>query len=104
MGIKEIRVGNWLNLIGTEKWYQVNAMMFKDGFKYLQPITITEDVLTKFGFKKEADLFIYKEIKFDLKEHKCYILNGFVKVKFLHHLQNIIFDISGQEIYLNGTI
>jgi len=124
ISIKELRIGNAVRKgdeVGTvkmiaEKGFQVDK---EDGHTLgnslwvnFEPILITEELLIKVGFEKGEDSGI-GEIDYSLEEinvwyDECdfmlkliwdnYEIPFDIELKSFHHLQNIVFDLTGKEL------
>lgn len=80
---------------------------FKSTFNKLKPIPLTEEWLIKAGFDKygtELKLTLIGMLSFIYDERKIIILDsglnseGLYHIKFVHQLQNLFFDLSGEEL------
>lgn len=83
------------------------TVIFIEKIEAFQPITPTEEILLKCGFKKRNLLFINDIIPFVkiLKCRDCFdVIIGnvfYVKLYSLHQLQNLYFALTGQELEIN---
>lgn len=111
----ELRIGNWVKISYFES--ELDEDMFKfevcdRGATFIDPIPLTEEWLTKFGFYQEG-------IEFQMGEHNDRF-SGLIKVyyenwvkewvldigaiewitnfKYVHELQNLIFALTGNEL------
>jgi hypothetical protein len=106
----ELRLGNWIKV--KDKNYQV-IYLSENGCGYdheeftlfdsLEPIFITGNILQKAGFSK--DDYGYKNGSLALNQYEdVYHLRlpqgtGYGRgIKYLHQLQNLYFNIAGQEL------
>jgi hypothetical protein len=110
MKATELRIGNWV----LDEYADGSRYKTKVGIEQIeyphncQPIPLTEDILLKCGFEWVKEAFGY----FD-KLHAAYIWdNGdveihpfctndkdcWVKIKYLHQLQNLYFALTGEEL------
>ena len=116
--IKELRIGNYvqpINESGREAKigtvfaigrYLVSVNSNNNPYDYhcIEPVLITEDILSKCKFvKQELDnTVIYYNPLMELDAY--FRLNGVdydVEVKYLHQLQNLFFDLTGKELEVN---
>jgi hypothetical protein len=110
MKAEELRIGNYVSILNeifplTKK----RLVRVLTGGYQVDPILITEELLIKAGFKIEpnddkdnADYFyntIFIQYHKDVDDFICCnIYPDHLQVKYFHHLQNIIFDLSGKEL------
>lgn len=124
MNAKELRIGNYVNLKGHNelcivndvdpKW--VNLTIPASGMtddneetKDLTPIKITDEILLSAGFIYEFSSFVYKtgELiriiiqKLDDDFHLSLGGGKTKQVKYLHRLQNLIYELADLEITIN---
>jgi len=117
MKANELRIGNRVNLYGSEatiipndfeKWFQYEPNWESKAFK---PILLTEEWFLKFGTKKNEnnDLFIQHPTNELLR---FYLVDGFIQetksdccpisnykhIKYVHQLQNLYFALTGNEL------
>lgn len=126
----ELRIGNWVEEVfaGGRGQKQVNWLMLQDMCKktpmfLYEPIPLSPDILEKCGFVKEirgkvwefdgeetvyflngVDIFHKEDQGFFYATYTRYPGRGFkagVQVEHLHHLQNLIFALTGEELTLN---
>ncbi len=113
--IKELRIGNYVwpkNDSGRESKigtifaidrYLVSVNDNNNPYDYhlLEPIQITEDILSKCNFVKQesGDTVIYYNplMKLDANFH-LKVIGYNIEVKYLHQLQNLYFDLTGKEL------
>lgn len=113
--IKELRIGNYVqprNDSGREAKigtvfaignYHVSVNDNNNPYDYhlIEPVLVTEDILSKCNFVKQklGDTVIYFNPLMELDAY--FRLNGGVyniEIKYLHQLQNLFFDLTGQEL------
>lgn len=109
MKAEELRIKNKVNLSGeivTVKSIEFNNInqeyfikIFEDfrlpKVSFLNPISLTEEILLKCGFEKtkEIDSWELKGFGFvDISTPQC---------KYLHQLQNLYFALTGEELTIN---
>ena len=118
----ELRLGNWVNVSITDHSEQVTLDMFKTfvdspgAIRFLNPIPLTPEVLQSIGAEyrkcgisganmwQGLDLWTIKYIR--LRGNVSTAKGGVLKLEeyfnshfeYLHQLQNIIFDLTGEEI------
>ena len=110
----ELRIGNLINKNG--KVHYTNIFTIRD-IKYLsiddtdifEPIEISEEWLSKFGFQKRDRAYKLKNFgKFlffdgDPQFYPAGMLNALLpkgNLQFVHQLQNIYFALTGEELQL----
>lgn len=131
MKVNELRIGNWVEcnlgyitlrlrieeIIKTNNGYAVR--MNPNGIHYaealidrLNPIPLTEDILTKLGFEKVEYGYIFGSMMLCYGRwlincpynYELYVSNKDAEygigqsIKYLHQLQNIYFDLIGEEL------
>lgn len=82
-------------------------------YKDLQPIPLSEEILLKCGFTKAIGSYfiqkvgsIYVKVPFEGSEYFLVKANSgdkLISVKYLHHLQNLIFALTGEELEFSLT-
>ena len=111
MDVKELRVGNYLKLLGTrfgtqtidlKKLILSSLLENNDSIKYFKPIPLTENWLLDFGFniiKGWDDTFYFERSGFQIYEYSVsgYEYDGF-SIKYVHQLQNLHFALTNQEL------
>ena len=121
--IKEIRIGDFFQLPSSledekhkighvtridEKHVLVSGKWL--GIERIIPINITEDILlhagfTQFNWLPESAVFECHYFKCTLDNNGvnlfCDNLKNLKPVKYLHELQNLYFDLTGEELELN---
>lgn len=100
----ELRIGNWVAKNGN--WYQLNINNF---IEYVtsnpEPIPLTPEILKKAGFVYSAapitGVIHYSkgDVKFIVRDggYSFYSWHK-TSVKFVHQLQNLYFDLTGEEL------
>lgn len=87
----EIRIGNWIKGNGIK--FQVDESTFskmKDDDDRFTGIELTDEVLRKCRFDGTIPFFIYE---------------NWERIKYLHHLQNLYFDLTfGEELIITEKI
>ena len=108
MGVKEVRIGNWVKIYGLPE--QVNNITTDDVNGYAidryEPIPLTEDILLQCGFRiddYDSELVVCWLGSFNLRltDKRIYysvILHKSIEVKYLHQLQNLYFAITNKEL------
>ncbi len=104
MKATELRIGNIVNYCNSVK--QLDAELFLQLLKYttpFEPITLTEEWLLKFGFVdrglgdfRRSWLHLIRNSSTSF-ETNCF----FVKIKYIHQLQNLYFALTGEELTIN---
>lgn len=107
----ELRIGNWVYLFGDALQLTKEHLIYllqKDGLP--DPITITEEWLLKFGFKRQNNAWNEPKCAFEYLSgfsiwnppgSDTYSLNDTVmcpKIEFVHQLQNLFFCLTGKEL------
>ena len=124
MKATELRIGNWINYIGSGDVQLSSKEALCNVFDDLEseyplssPIPLTEEWLLKFGFelKDEVNMGFIKQINFphmknylyanskfyttalwdDKKQIEIFIMN---QAKYVHQLQNLYFALTGEEL------
>lgn len=130
MKANELRIGNWVEFEG--KHYRIDSISktfptldtteFGIGvvdWNNLKPIPLTEEWLIKFGFEdvtsedfgvdKRIKTFEKEFFKIYLPEYRCrlfgitYVDAAFLKIEFVHQLQNLYFALTGEELELKKS-
>lgn len=124
MKANELRLGNWVNHFDSEikvGWAFIKDVSMIDkgsSNNYLDlvkgsysPITLTEKWLLDFGFDNKYDVFQFHlsdfdVLQIDLKDSTWMIDGDFDyskqrEIYFVHHLQNIYFALTGEELTIN---
>jgi len=68
-------------------------------------IPLNEELLLRLGFKKEKDRFItlFTKNKIMLNPYKnCFAFIDYTEIKYIHHLQNLYYALTGEELSLSG--
>lgn len=109
----ELRIGNYYKWYadGKDYYFKVDSKFLNDEdvINNSEPIPLTEEILLKCGFvfKPEGEE-VYEQIwklnNFEIWQHSegfCHdFLNG-GDVNYLHKLQNLIFELTNQELEIN---
>jgi hypothetical protein len=122
----EFRLGNFVMDSNSGEWMVVDEIRDEVVVKFVNkdkhsvmedkkmlPIPITPALLdTRCGFyhpaEEQHDFWLYRVIKFNLSESGMCLWNdeencmmfGTVPFQYLHQLQNIVFDLTGEELDL----
>ena len=117
--VRELRIGNYVYLFKSTTLYKITEIgyskieedryeasgisseaVFRTYIDNLNPIPLTEELLLKCGFEKHTwGIVTYYSPLFELGAD--FHLKGVdynIQVKFLHQLQNLYFDLGGQEL------
>jgi len=117
MKATELRIGNWINYIGSGDVQLSSKEALCNVFDDLEseyplssPIPLTEEWLLKFGFK-ERDDERYRDIRIcnklylaiEIKKLEAIIGDAIewtkpIKIKYVHQLQNLYFALTGEEL------
>ena len=127
MDVKELRIGNWVYFKFKDTGFG-NVMICANDFKVMDristddidthynPISLTEEWLLKFGFKKQwtisGNLYSIKLSKgfisiysFEDDSYKLDCANLCISAfKYIHQLQNLYFALTGQELTTKTNI
>lgn len=105
---KELRIGNWVTgAFGENVPFQIlKGFQIDDFADTYFPIPLTPEIFLSCGYIEGAMLdnsFINDELYFDLIEGHYYLRNGEIDnfsrpIDFLHQLQNINLDLTGEEL------
>lgn len=115
---KELRIGNIVSECEEEnapEWYQVVTGIVNDDVyltngdieksENLYPVKITKEELLRVGFFIKKGRFgnEYHLINFSIYTNKkgdfCFCWDNFIReIKYFHHLQNLYFDLTGEEL------
>ena len=126
MKVNELRIGNWVNILGTEcRIIEIDSIIESDqsvmvdrlidglncssDISNVKGIPLTEEWLVRFGFEKEyfgGDIklpwYSIKSIDytFNLDYEFCYSREdgGWIRLKHVHQLQNLYFALTGEEL------
>lgn len=113
--IKELRIGNYVypkNDSGKESQIGIVSAVYDRlvcvngnhspyDYHLLEPIQITEDILSKCKFVKRecGNTVVYYNPLMELDAYFCLnVVNSKIEVKYLHQLQNLFFDLTGNEL------
>lgn len=116
--VKELRIGNYVQpknnsgkeaTIGTvfaigSYLVSVNGNNNQYDYHQIEPVQITEDILSKCKFVKREwdDTVVYYNPLMGLDAYFRLNRVGYdVEVKYLHQLQNLYFDLTGKELEVN---
>ena len=103
MEAQDLRIGNLVYHNGEIHETKGATIVYQKSTYKCEPIPLTEEWLLKFGFEKETDdywgtsncdeCFIYEA------KEKCYTgYINYVKLNYVHQLQNLIFALTGTEL------
>lgn len=123
MKASELRIGNLVNGVLTQKPYIIDAWALREmesgnyqnsqdtETKVFEPIPLTEEWLLKFGFEKNLNS---NNIIYYILAGKCLLeynlthniadivkkvhLDLFIDIKYVHQLQNLYFALTGEEL------
>lgn len=115
MTLKELRLGNWVRItdyyntpINVEARGKYHQFTFSDAkiIQYLEPIPLSEELLLKCGFEKWVEgVYLHDNISVSLsimEDNTIEVtIDGIYRVcviKYLHQLQNIYFNLVGEEL------
>lgn len=107
----ELRIGNYIKFCGkpTKVWALSEDDINDEMDIYIEPITLTDEVLVKCGFVKIGVLTLsFENFLFEIglngddfvKQKYTLRINGclVIKVKYIHQLQNIFYSLTGKEL------
>lgn len=120
MEAKELRLGNWINYLGSGEVQIKDAKALfnsMEQFNYphskVTPIPLTEQWLIKFGFEYRTDTgfdgwysnpILGESIRIFEVENKWYkYSSAHIVIKHVHQLQNLYFALTGEELGLQDT-
>lgn len=101
---------------GEEYVLKVGQRMFVNGNEvhplteysdYLDPIPLTKDWLTRFGFDKYPNevwsLLLWSPCLIDRDGYFLFAMHGVIvtEIQYVHQLQNLYFALTGEELKLN---
>lgn len=123
IAINELRIGNWVQIDDTpfilnsiDKSGIINGLMTDKSdvntiIEIVSPVPLTEEILLKCGFERQANGKIYLEVKTDNDTLEffvdtegvnvtfaCYYGLALTNINSLHHLQNAYFSLTNQEL------
>ena len=113
---KELRIGNYVRYIGLYDHYPVVKSITENDDDEIDPITITEEWLLKFGFERTylsqfRSKFTHKDIHcigYDFSYVIDKSMEGFTwygryvkDIKYIHQLQNLYFALTQKELEIN---
>jgi len=119
MNKKELRLGNYIFSKETNSIQKITGITeehpFFDSITFdypswdeIEPIKLTEDILYKLGFVKDGIWFNFSfgfysiGISNDPSGYNFSYDDGFIPIKYVHDLQNLIFSLSNEELTLFG--
>lgn len=117
MEANELRLGNLI--IEDGKQTEFNGDFYHWCDDIMKPITLNEEWLIKFKFKKQEDGFLYRKLKrmgtrleINMKKKLiCLTHNGMPMdvvhlpyIKHVHQLQNLYFALTGVELELSSNV
>lgn len=110
----ELRIGNWVDTVYNVPYIKITEI--KEvvicgenckcmSYGSLKPIPLTEEILLKCGFEKQGGFWFVKgDIKIEITLSRGYFrYAGFVRLKYLHQLQNLYFALTGQELEVSWS-
>lgn len=120
--VRELRIGDYVYLQSSESSYGITEIgyseieypryeasgissgaVFRTYVENLNPIPLTEELLLKCGFEKHKwGIITYYNSLLELDAD--FHLKGVdynIQVKYLHQLQNLYFDFTGEELEVN---
>lgn len=128
MEARELRIGNLVksknhpkdSVFIIYKIYENSVVALKSGSLYrfyideLEPVPLTEELLLKFGFENTHRID-YGELKpcyaiFSLAimlRHNSFFVDwigGNTEIKYVHQLQNLYFDLTGEELTIKTIV
>ena len=106
----ELRIGNYVYLRGHRPAIQIKLLSKDDIFIDAAPIPITYNRLPRFGFR-------FNKLEFNDNilwwiNNRMYLCNSgnidkntaiLTNVRFVHQLQNLYFDLTGEELQLTNS-
>jgi hypothetical protein len=110
MKAKELRLGNLVNSVLTNETQIIDLLSLRvideGNFQKFEPISLNEEWLIKFGFKKRNDRL------FTLNYFEIHMVNGLfyfesyklIPLNFIHQLQNTYFISEGIELELSSNV
>lgn len=107
----ELRVGNWVVEVGFPKnnsrhFSKVEKIdLYDEDPPTYEPVLLTPEIIENFGFKYDGKYF-NKSIYFLIKNGESFDFGewyqgGYVKIKNLHHLQNLWFALTNEELMID---
>ena len=101
MEITEVRIGNFINHL-NKGVFKVLKSHFNSTIIFSDPIPLTEEWLTKFGFELiEGNFHLYANgFSLDINGSitKFWVNETIVDIKYVHQLQNLFFALTGEEL------
>jgi len=110
MDIKELRIGNLVYVKEDGNIpFEIEDLYKYDGDDY-EPIELTTDWLVGFGFRKSSNfVYYFDSFSWDSSDSIFTVYsdwNGeyayYVKVEWVHQLQNLYFALTGKELVLTA--
>lgn len=122
MKSNELKIGNYanINVSNGEEIVKITKGLItsiekdcvyindiKVELRFLEPISLTEEILLKCEFEKNFidDVFEIGEFSIRVDELDCvFMWNGFcidINLKYLHQLQNLYFALTNEELIIN---
>lgn len=123
INIKELRIGNYLEIFGNIReiegifnlpkrknmyWIKCKGLV-EIKIIHFKPIPITEDWLFNFGFQEsyESGYYFKEELIINI-ELDCYLKGDFTdlhikSIGYVHELQNLYFKLTGKELILKDS-
>jgi len=115
--IKELRLGNFVSIQEGHIEFPLTKVRFErvlSGYYEVGPVELTAEWLVKFGFRKSSNfVYYFDSFSWDSRDSNFTVYsdwNGeyayYVKVEWVHQLQNLYWCLTGKELVLtaeNGT-
>lgn len=99
---QELRSGNTVYNIDGEV-YTADFITIRMAQNY-DPIPLTEDILTRSGFKKDDALWVHPDFMLIEVEGKYYqfahVQSG-IEIQHVHQLENRVYSMTGKELEVN---
>lgn len=111
MDIKELRIGNFVNL--HDEQTEIDSVHFRDYYNEIDteedysPIPLTEEWLVKLGFAEhefnKKDFYYGNYSVTTFTGFKFWIVDSvdapcYVEIKYVHSLQNLYFALTGEDL------
>jgi hypothetical protein len=101
MKAQDLRIDNYLEFKGKiiqvdwiDKYDHIGHDNKSNPIKMYKPITITKELLLKFGLENSNPILMYNS------DGDAVYLSDFEHIKFVHQLQNLVFAIESRELTL----